>query len=202
MLRIIQRRVPEGQHCIADVFVDGRLAGQQHVGQRRQQVDQKADQFLRPEPFGDAREVADVAEQDGHVPHLAAELELARVAGDAIDQFGRQITVEGVVDVAAGALLAIEGHRRDGDIDRHHADDRKGRLQQHAAVAKGEPRAGDDPDQGRRGDDPAAQRAQRRGRQGDDETEHHQQHALEAQRPVGPGQEPPEDHLLGRLGVD
>src|SRR3546814_10482600 len=43
-------------------------------------------QLLRREPLGDAGEATDVAEQDGDLAHLAAELQEVRVLGDPFDQ--------------------------------------------------------------------------------------------------------------------
>ena len=141
MLRIVERRVPEGEDGIADELVDRRLAGEQDVTHRREETDQEANDFLRPKRFRYSRKTAHIGEQHGHLPLFSTKFKLARIGGDAADQFGRKIAVKSAVDIAAAALLKVKGQHGLGEIDRQHGNQRIGRIKQEVLALKGEPRA-------------------------------------------------------------
>ena len=120
VLRVVERRVPERHDGVAHVFVDGALAVEDRVGQRRQEAVHQRGQALRIVlvGLGDRGEAAHVAEHDGHLALLAAEHELLRRLRELLDQRRRQILAEGRADLAALRLLAHEAGEDQRQIDR------------------------------------------------------------------------------------
>ena len=119
MRRVVERRVPERHDRVAHVFVDGALAVDDGVGQRRQEAVHQRCQALRIVlvDFRDRGEAAHVAEHDRHLALLAAEHELLRRLRELLDQRRRQILAERRADLAALRLLVdvVGEHQREID---------------------------------------------------------------------------------------
>ena len=116
---IVQRRVPERHDRVAHVFVDGALAVDDGVGQRRQEAVHQRGQPLRI-VLVDLRnrgEAAHVAEHDRHFALLAAEHELLRRLRELLDQRRRQVLAERRADLAPLRLLADVVGEHQGQID-------------------------------------------------------------------------------------
>ena len=120
MLLVVERRVPERHDGVAHVFVDGALAVEDRVGQRRQETVHQRGEALRIVLVGlrDRGEAAHVGEHDGHLALLAAEHELFRRLRQLLDQRGRQILAERRADLPALRLLAHETRKDQREIDR------------------------------------------------------------------------------------
>ncbi len=127
---IVERRIPEREDRVADVFVERSLVGEQEVAHRGEKGDQELDHLLRAVPLGNAREAADIAHQHGHLALFAAKLEPGGIGGDLLDQLGREIAVERAVDIGSAAFLAVEHHHRLDDVDEHDGERRVSRVEQ------------------------------------------------------------------------
>ena len=201
MVGIVERRVPEREDRIADVLVERGAPGEQDVAHRGQELDQEIDHLPGRKLLGDPRESADVAHQHGHVPLFAAELELARVGRDLADHFRREITVEGRVDVAALALLAIEYRHRLHRVDRGQRQHRIRRVEQVAHPREGQPasrRDGADAEQRREralgSAEPRKQQRQRASHEG-------REQQFQRKGPIRPLEKVAGEDLLRRGGV-
>ena len=120
MILVVERRVPERHDGVAHVFVDGALAVEDGVGQRRQEAVHQRGEALRVVLVGfrDRGEAAHVGEHDGHLALLAAEHQLFRRLRQLLDQRRRQILAEGGADLPALRLLAHEAGKDQREIDR------------------------------------------------------------------------------------
>ena len=120
MLLVVERRVPERHDGVAHIFVDGALAVEDRVGQRRQEAVHQRGQALRIVLVGlrDRGEAAHVGEHDGHLALLAAEHELFRRLRQLLDQRRRQILAERRADLPPLRLLADEAREDQRQIDR------------------------------------------------------------------------------------
>ena len=132
MLLVVERRVPERHDGVAHIFVDGALAREDRVGQRRQETVHQRGQALRIvlEGFRDGGEAADVGEHDGHLALLAAEHELFRRLRELLDQRRRQILAERRADLPPLRLLAHEAGEDQRQIDRRGRQQRIGEIDQ------------------------------------------------------------------------
>ena len=120
MLLVVERRVPERHDGVAHVFVDGALAIEDRVGERRQETVHQRGQALRVVLVGlrDRGEAAHVGEHDGHLALLAAEHQLFRRLRQLLDQRRRQILAERRADLPPLRLLAHEAGKDQRQIDR------------------------------------------------------------------------------------
>ena len=204
MVLVVERRVPERHDGVAHVFVDGALAVEDGVGQRREEAVHQRGEALRVVLVGlrDRGEAAHVGEHDGHLALLAAEHELFRRLRELLDQGRRQILAEGRADLPALRLLAHEARKDQREIDRRRRHQGIGeidqqtvlrveirrRSDQHGCERRAEGDQRDRPEQRRKRDH--QQSEQKRGREFDDD-------AVDRRR----------DHLAGQralehLGVD
>ena len=120
MVLVVERRVPERHDGVAHIFVDGALAVEDGVGQRRQEAVHQRGEALRIVLVGlrDRGEAAHVGEHDRHLALLAAEHQLFRRLRELFDQRRRQILAEGGTDLPALRLLAHEAGKDQREIDR------------------------------------------------------------------------------------
>ena len=132
VLLVVERRVPERHDGVAHIFVDGALAVEDGVGQRRQEPVHQRGQPLRIVLVGlrDGGEAADVGEHDGHLALLAAEHEFFRRLRQLLDQRRRQILAERRADLPPLLLLADEAGEDQRQIDRRGRHQRIGEIDQ------------------------------------------------------------------------
>ena len=130
--RVVERRVPERHDRVAHVFVDGALAIDDGVGQRRQEAVHQRRQALRIVlvDLRDRGEAAHVAEHDRHVARLAAEHELLRRLRELLDQRRRQILAERRADLTPLRLFLDEIGEHQREIDQQARQQRKGEIDQ------------------------------------------------------------------------
>ena len=129
---IVERRIPERHDRVAHVLVDGSLAIDDRVGQRRQKAVHQRRQALRIVlvHLGDRREAADVAEHDRHRALLAAEHQLLGRLRQLGDQRWRQILAECRTNAAALRLLADVIGEDKRQIDENAGQQRIGEIDQ------------------------------------------------------------------------
>ena len=120
MVLVVERRVPERHDGVAHVFVDGALAIEDGVGQRRQEAIHQRGEALRIVLVGfrDRGEAAHVGEHDGHLALLAAEHELFRRLRELLDQRRRQYWPKAERICRRCCLLAHEAREDQRQIDR------------------------------------------------------------------------------------
>ena len=132
MLLVVERRVPERHDGVAHIFVDGALALEDRVGQRRQEAVHQRGEALRIALVGlrDRGEAAHVGEHDGHLALLAAEHELFRRLRQLRDQRRRHVLGERRTDLFALLLLAHEAREDQREIDRRRRQQGIGEIDQ------------------------------------------------------------------------
>ena len=96
-----QRRIPERHDGVAHIFVDGAALAQDDVAQWRQQLVDELRQRRGAHAFGNAGEVADIAEHQREFAHLAAKFEPRRIGDDFLNHRRREIASESAADGAA-----------------------------------------------------------------------------------------------------
>ena len=176
--RVVERRVPERHDRVAHVFVDGALAIDDGVGERREEAVHQRGQALRIVlvDLRDRGEAADVAEHDRHVARLAAEHELLRRLRKLLDQRRRKILTERRADLAPLRLLLDEIGEHQRQIDQQAGQQRKGEIDQQLLFREQVPgRADQQRDEGG-AEQQQQDRAQDR-RQPDDGDAHHERRA-------------------------
>ena len=141
MRLVVERRVPERHDGVAHVFVDGALAGDDRIGQRRQEAVHQRGQALRIVLVGlrDRGEAADVGEHDGHFALLAAEHEPLRRLRELFDQRRRQVLAERGADLPPLRLLAHEAREDQREVDRRGRHQGIGEIDQEPVLAVEEP---------------------------------------------------------------
>ena len=157
---------------------------------------------IRLELLRDRGEAADVGEQQGHVPHLAAEHEPARIFRELLDQRRRHVAAKGTAHLAALGLAAQEVDQRTGEVDGQHHQRRIHRVQELlelgvAVPGKRDRRGGSGSTQKR-----APQRAEEWQKQRQRHAQHHHVGDFGSVAPVRPLEVVAEKHLLDRQGVD
>ena len=108
-----QRRVPERHDGVADVLVDGAAVLLDDHGHGREIAAEQGGESLRVVlvALREGGEGPDIAEHDGELAALAADLQGSRAGRQPIDHHRRQIAAEGVADGAAAGLLPdVAGH--------------------------------------------------------------------------------------------
>ena len=132
VLLVVERRIPERHDGVAHIFVDGALAIEDGVGQRRQEAVHQRRQPLRIalEGFRDGGEAANVGEHDRHLALLAAELEFFRRLRELLDQRGRQILAERRANLPPLLLLPDEVREQQRQVDRRGRRQRIGKIDQ------------------------------------------------------------------------
>ena len=137
VILVVERRVPERHDGVAHIFVDGALAVEDRVGERRQEAVHQRGQALRVALVGlrDRGEAAHVGEHDGHLALLAAEHQLFRRQRQLRDQRRRQILAEGRTDLPALRLLADEARKDQRQIDRRGRHQGIGEIDQAGGAA-------------------------------------------------------------------
>ena len=98
------RRAEVGHHRVADEFVDRAAALEDDVGDQLEALVQQADHVVRGQALGEARELADVGEQDRH---LALDAGLLLVVA-ALEQLVQHVVVDVAAERALDALLLLE----------------------------------------------------------------------------------------------
>ena len=120
MLLVVKRRIPERHDGVAHIFVDGALAVEDRVGQRRQKTVHQRGQALGIVlvGLGNRGEAAHIGEHDRHLALLAAQHELFRRLRKLLHEGGRQILTEGHADLPPLRLLPDEARKDQRQIDR------------------------------------------------------------------------------------
>ena len=144
LVGIIQRRIPEREDCVADIFVDGRFMAEQQIRHGREKGDQESDDFIGQKLFRYTRKAADIAEEHSHFALFPAQFQLPRVFGDAPHQFRREVAIKCVVYIRALLFLLIIDEDSAQHIDRNQPEDRPGWIDQELVAAKRDPAAAAD----------------------------------------------------------
>ena len=106
------RRVPEGHHGVADIFINRAALREDDIGHGGQEFVHQVDELFRVQPFGDFGEFSDIREHDGEIARFAAEFEFSGVAFEFPEHVRSHVHAEGLPDLAALRLGA--GVREDG----------------------------------------------------------------------------------------
>ena len=98
------RRAEVGHHRVADELVDRAAALEDHVGRELEDLVQQADDVVRGQALREAREAADVGEQDGD---LALDARLLLVVA-VLEQLVQHVVVDVAAEGALDALLLLQ----------------------------------------------------------------------------------------------
>src|ERR1700687_4935378 len=122
MVRLRDWGAPHGHDFVANVFVQGAILREDHVGHAAEKLIEERHQGVRVvlKTFGDRREPSDVGEEDGELAGFTAEGQQLRMVAQQPRHFRRQIQTERVADLALFAFLqnvVLHTDRRVGEAD-------------------------------------------------------------------------------------
>ena len=150
MVGLVQGRVPERDHGVADVLVDGAARVQDHRGDDAQVAVHEGGEPLGVEAFGQGGEALHVGEKDADGAPLAAEPQVAGFAQEAVDHVVRKVLAEGLAQPGALAAFGFVGQgeprKRAGQGGGHgsrHGQEDAGRVQGHGRRRRDGHRSGD-----------------------------------------------------------
>ena len=205
MILVVQRRVPEGHHRIAHIFIDGAAVIECHLGHRGQEPVHQTGKPLRVIFFGDRGKAAEIGEQQRQFAGFAAEPKLGRVVRQTLHHVRRHVMAEGLADMFSFMFGAQIGHQGRPEINHHTGDGRINRIQQKAFVDEEIPGQTQGAGQHAGGDGRAKARAKAGGGDGHHQADQKQHRQLRALGPVRPLQKLAGqylfDHLKLRLGT-
>ncbi len=107
MVRLVERRVPEGDDRIPLIFVDGPALLMNDIGHGREVVIEKRGERLRVQALGDAGESLQIGEKDGEHPSLTPQFQAVGIPDEFFDDRRAQVLLEGVLD--KHLLTALRG---------------------------------------------------------------------------------------------
>ncbi len=202
MVGIVERRVPERHDRIAHVLVDGAALLKDHVGERRQQRVDEVGQLVRGEPLRNGGEVPDVAEQDGELLYLAAELEPVGVGDQLVDHRWRDVVREGEAHLRPLLLdAAVDVERRRRHQDRQ-GQRRVGRVEEEVELREGEPCAEEDRRDRRDPHRGGGERGEMRHDRGEHDPGEDDEDQLDRRSVIRPGELASGEDVLERLRLD
>src|SRR5262245_31974963 len=141
MLRNVQRCVPKCHNGIADVFVDGSLVRDDHIGDRSQQaIDQGGDPLgVILVNFTNLSKAPHVAQQHGHFTLFPTEHEPLRGLRELLDQRRSKVLTEGVADLGPLCLHRVIGIVGDDSCQAGQDHGGVGWVKKNVAITKGDP---------------------------------------------------------------
>ena len=124
VVRLVERRVPEGDDGVPFVLVQRPARRQDDVGHLRKVGVEELDQLLGGELLRDGRESGHVGEEGRDLPLFASQVEEGGILEDPLDDVRAQVVAEDALDEAALAPFDAVVEERGADGAEERGEDR------------------------------------------------------------------------------